>query len=158
MIIEINKKAPAFTLKDKDGIKISLKDIKSKYTLVYFYPKDNTSGCTTEATEFSKYKNQLEKEGISIIGISGGDEKTKTKFVEKNKLKITLLSDPEFKISNKYSVYGEKKFMGRTYIGIKRTSFLLDENKKIIKIYNKVKPAEHAKEVLEDVKELKKNK
>lgn len=153
-MLEMNKKAPAFNLSDKDGVKHALKDITSKYTLVYFYPKDNTPGCTTEGLEFSKLKSKLDAEGVTIIGISGGDEKSKTKFCDKHKFTITLLSDTDFKVSTKYGVYGEKKFMGRTYMGINRVSFLLNKDKKIIKVYNKVKPAEHATEVLMDVKQI----
>jgi len=150
-----NKKAPSFKLKNKDGKIISLNNIKSDYIVVYFYPKDNTSGCTIEAKMFSKDLNKFKKINTEIIGISGGDEKTKTRFVEKNNLKITLLSDPEFKVSTKYGVYGEKKMMGRTYMGIKRTTFILDKNKKIIKIFNKVKPLIHSKEVYDFIVNLK---
>jgi len=150
-----NKKAPSFKLKNKDGKVISLNNIKSDYIVVYFYPKDNTSGCTIEAKMFSKDLNKFKKINTEIIGISGGDEKTKTRFVEKNNLKINLLSDPEFKVSTKYGVYGEKKMMGRTYMGIKRTTFILDKNKKIIKIFNKVKPLIHSKEVYDFIVNLK---
>lgn len=150
-----NKKAPSFKLKNKDNKIISLNDIKSDYIVVYFYPKDNTSGCTIEAKMFSKDLNKFKKINTGIIGISGGDEKTKTKFIEKNNLKITLLSDHEFKVSSKYGVYGEKKMMGRTYMGIKRTTFILDKNKKIIKIFNKVKPLIHSKEVYDFIVNLK---
>lgn len=153
-MLEVGKKAPAFSLPDKDGVKHALKDIETKYTLVYFYPKDNTSGCTVEGIEFTKFKDKLKKEGLTIIGISGGDEKSKTKFCEKNNLTITLLSDTDFSVSTKFGVYGEKKFMGKTYMGINRVSFLLDKDKKIIKVYNKVKPAEHATEILLEIKQL----
>lgn len=153
-MLELGKIAPAFNLPDKNGVKHSLKDIDTNYTLVYFYPKDNTPGCTTEGLEFTKLKSKLEKAGVTIIGISGGDEKSKTKFCDKHKFTITLLSDADFKVSTKYGVYGEKKFMGRTYMGINRVSFLLNKDKKVIKVYNKVKPAEHATEVLLDVKNL----
>jgi len=155
MTLEVGKKAPQFSLPDKDGIKHSLKDINTKYTLVYFYPKDNTPGCATEAVTFTKLKDKFDKEKITIIGISGGNEKTKSKFCLNNKLTITLLSDEDFKVSTKFGVYGEKKFMGRTYMGINRTSFLLNKDKKIIKVYKKVKPKNHPLEVLLDVKQLK---
>ena len=154
MTLTTGKKAPAFSLPDKDGVKHALKDIDSKYTLVYFYPKDNTPGCTTEAVTFTKLKSKFDKADVTIIGISGGDEKSKTKFCLNNKLKVTVLSDSDFKVSTKYGAYGEKKFMGRTYKGIKRMSFLLDENKKIIKVYEKVKPSEHPTEVLLDIKNI----
>lgn len=152
--MKVGNKAPAFTLPDKDGVKYSLKDIKADFTLIYFYPKDNTPGCTIEAVGFTKNLNKFKKLNTEIIGISGGDEKSKTKFCDKHKLKLTLLSDTDFKVSEKYGVYGKKKFMGRVFKGIKRMSFLLDSNKKIIKIYENVKPATHPDEVLSFIKDL----
>ncbi|MCF7798417.1 thioredoxin-dependent thiol peroxidase [Candidatus Woesearchaeota archaeon] len=153
-MLTIGKKAPAFSLPDKDNNKISLKYVKTKYTLIYFYPKDNTPGCTLEAIGFNKLKTEFDKLGVSIIGISGGNEKSKTTFCEKYKLGITLLSDKDFTVSTKYDVYGEKKFMGQTYKGISRCSYLLDTNKKIIKTYENVKAATHHKEVIMDIKAL----
>ena len=146
------RKAPAFSLKDKDGTTHRLADLDSEFTVLYFYPKDNTPGCTTESIEFENHLKKFEKLDTTIIGISGGDEKSKTKFCEKHGFTFPLLSDTDFKISTKYEVYGEKKFMGKTYMGINRKTFVLDSDKKIIKIYHKVKPAEHAKEVLEFIK------
>ena len=96
--------APNFTLKDKNGDEHSLSDVKSRYVIIYFYPKDNTPGCTVEATSFSKNLADLEVLGATIIGISGGDEKTKTKFCDKYNLKVLLLSDTDFAVSDKYSV------------------------------------------------------
>jgi len=152
----LNKKSPTFKLKDKDGTIHELSKIKSDYTIVYFYPKDNTPGCTLEAKEFSKLLPEFKKLKTEIIGISGGDEKSKSKFCEKNRLSIILLSDPDFKVSTTFGVYGKKKFMGKEYFGISRTTFILDKNKKIIKIFENVKPIGHAKEVLEFIKSLKK--
>lgn len=154
-MLAIGKKAPAFALPDKDGVKHSLKEVKTKYTVIYFYPKDNTPGCTIEAHEFTKLKKEFDKANTTIIGISGGDEKSKTKFCEKNKLSITLLSDADFKVSEKYQTYGEKKFMGRTYMGVSRVTYVLDANKKIIQVYPNVKALGHAKAVLKFIKELK---
>jgi peroxiredoxin Q/BCP len=153
-MLSIGKKAPSFSLPDKDGNKISLQDISSTYTLIYFYPKDNTPGCTLEAVGFSKTKKEFEKLDTTVIGISGGNEKSKAKFCEKNNLTIPLLSDTDFKISTKYEVYGEKKFMGRTYQGISRISYLLDKDKKIINVYEKVNTLSHHKEVLADIQAL----
>lgn len=147
-------KANDFLLKDKDGKSWSLKQIRSKYTILYFYPKDDTPGCTIEAQQFSALKPEFDKLDATIIGISGGDEKTKMKFCDKYGLKILLLSDPTFTVSKAYGVYGEKKFMGRIFNGIKRTSFLLDKAKNIIKTYNEVKPGQHEKQVLEDIKKI----
>ena len=155
MVLDEKKKAPAFNLPDKDGVKLALKDINTKYTVVYFYPKDNTPGCSIEAAGFSKLKPKFDKLGVTIVGISGGNEKSKTKFCNALNLKILLLSDDEnFSVSTKYDVYGEKKFMGRTYMGISRVTYVLDENKKIIKVYENVKPPIHPKEVLDFISGL----
>lgn len=153
-MIEVGKKVPAFSLTNKDGEKIALKDIDTDYTVVYFYPKDNTPGCTLEGRGFEKLKDKFKKAGITVIGISGGTDKTKTSFCEKQGLNFPLLSDTDFAVSTKYGVYGEKKFMGRTFKGINRITFLLDKNKKVIKRYDKVKPISHPQEVLDDVKAL----
>ncbi len=142
------KKAPDFSLKDKEGKEHKLSDVKTKYLVLYFYPKDDTPGCTIEAKEFTKDLEEFNTLGATIIGISGGDETTKKKFCEKHNLKITLLSDPEFKTSNEYGVYGEKEFMGNKTMGIKRTTFIIDKNKEIIKVFENVKPEGHSKEIL----------
>lgn len=142
-------KAPSFALTDKSGKKISLKDIETPYTVVYFYPKDDTPGCTIEAKEFSEALPKFKKAGASIIGISGGTDKTKDKFCTKHNLKVTLLTDPDFTVSKAYKSYGKKKFMGREYMGIYRKTFLLDNAKKIVKIFDEVSPEGHADEVLE---------
>ena len=147
------KNAPDFALPDKDGRVHKLKEITSKFTVIYFYPKDNTPGCTVEANMFNRDLSSFKKLDTTIIGISGGDEKSKTKFCEKHGISFPLLSDTDFKVSSKYGVYGEKKFMGRSYMGIARMTFVLDENKKVIKVYEKVKPPTHSKEVLDFIKE-----
>ncbi len=146
------KKAPAFNLPDKDGEKHRLNSMESEFIVLFFYPKDNTPGCTIESRGFSKHIKSFEKLGATVIGISGGDEKSKTKFCEKQKLKTLMLSDTDFAVSKKYKVYGPKKFMGKTFQGISRTTFVLDKNKKIIKIFDKVKPPLHPKEVLDFLK------
>jgi len=148
-------KAKNFSLEDKDGKSWSLKDIKNKFTVVYFYPHDSTPGCTIEANEFTGLVKEFDKLGVKIIGISGGDAKTKAKFCESNDLKITLLSDSDFKVCKDYGVYGLKKFMGKEFMGINRTTFILDSEKEIIKSYEGVKAPGHAKEVLEFVKSIK---
>ncbi len=153
MLVE-GKKAPAFKLKDKDGELHALKDFEEEYIILFFYPRDNTPGCTIEARNFSKDIKKYEKLNAKVIGISGGDEKSKTKFCGKNNLKELMLSDTDFKISEKYGVYGEKKFMGKTFNGIKRVTFVLDGKRKIVKVFGKVKPLTHSKEVLEFLKEV----
>ena len=142
------KKAPAFTLKDKEGISHALSKMDAPYLVVYFYPKDSTPGCTVEAKEFSKDLAKFKKLGAEIVGISGGDEETKAKFCSKHGLKVLLLSDPDFKVCEKYGVYGMKSFMGRKFKGIFRKTFVLNEKRRVIKQFDKVKPAEHSKEVL----------
>ena len=151
-MLKEGEQAPDFSLRDKDSNIHSLSEINSDHVVIYFYPKDSTPGCTIEAQEFSKDIEEFDKLNIKIIGISGGDEKSKTKFCEKHDLKILLLSDSDFSVSNNYGVYGEKSFMGRKYMGISRWTFVLNKDHKIIKIYDKVKPAEHSQEVLEFIR------
>ena len=154
-MLKENSKAPHFKLKDKDENEHQLSKIKADYFVVYFYPKDNTPGCTIEAGMFNKNLKEFKDLKTQIIGISGGDEKSKTKFCEKHDLKLLLLSDTDFSVSKKYQVYGEKSFMGKKYMGINRITYILDKNLKIIKFYNKVKPFVHANEVLEFIKNQK---
>lgn len=146
-------KAHDFLLRDKNGKEHSLKDFNTDFTVLYFYPKDDTAGCTIEAVEFTKDLEKFRKLNTSIIGISGGNEETKKKFCDRHNLKILLLSDPDFSVCKKYGVYGKKNFMGNEFMGIIRTTFILDKNKNIIKVYEKVKPENHSKEVLESIKE-----
>lgn len=148
-------KAKDFSLEDKDGKIHRLSNLQSKYKVLYFYPKDNTPGCIIEAKEFSSSVNEFEKEGAIIIGISGGDNKSKEKFCNLFGLKILLLSDPDFKVSKSYGLYGEKSFMGKKYLGISRTTFVIDDKNEIIKTFENVKPLGHAKEVLNFIKSLK---
>lgn len=148
-------KAPVFTLKDKDDNTVSLSEIEADYTVVYFYPKDNTPGCTIEAQEFSKSLPEFKKLNAEVIGISGGDNKSKEKFCTKYKLRLPLVTDSDFKIAEKYNSFGEKKFMGKTYNGIHRKTFILDSERRILKIYDKVKPLGHSKEVLDFINSCK---
>lgn len=153
-LLKEGKKAPAFTLPDKDDVKHKLSEVDADYTVIFFYPKDSTPGCTIEANEFSADIKKFEKINTKIIGISGGDSKTKSKFCEKHNLKTLLLSDTDFKVADKYGVYGEKQFMGKKFMGINRVTYILGADKKVIKVYDKVKPKEHSKEVLEFIKSI----
>lgn len=153
MGIKINDKAVDFNLKDKDGIAYSLKDFSEDFLVIYFYPRDSTPGCTVEAVEFTSDLKKFENSNAKIIGISGGDEKSKKKFCENHSLKLLLLSDPDFKISKAYGSYGTKKFFGLKR-GILRKTFILDSKRKVIKIYDKVKAAGHSEEVLGYIKSL----
>ena len=151
-LIKKGEKAPDFFLKDKDGKAHRLKNVKAEYVVLYFYPKDNTPGCTIEAQLFNRDLKEYDRLNAKIIGISGGDEKSKTRFCNDHGLNILLLSDTDFKIAEKYGVYGEKSFIGNKYMGISRVTFILDKNKNVIKVFTDVKPLVHSKEVLEFLK------
>jgi len=140
--------APAFKTTDQDGDTVSLKDLRGQKVVIYFYPKDDTPGCTKEACSFRDAFSKYKKNGITILGVSPNTEKSHQKFIVKYKLPFTLLADIDHSIADAYGVYGEKKFMGRTYMGIHRTTFLIDEKGKIKKVFEKVKPEDHADEVL----------
>jgi|SRR5688572_16933130 len=148
-------KAPNFELPDQNGKMHSLKDQKGKWTLIYFYPKDDTPGCTVEACTIRDNYGAYKKAGITVWGVSADPVKKHAKFAEKYDLPFTLLSDEDKSMIKSYDAWGLKKFMGREYEGIFRNSFLIDPEGKIAKIYEKVKPAEHAEEVLADVKAMK---
>ena len=140
--------APAFKTTDATGEPVNLKDFRGKKVVLYFYPKDDTPGCTKEACSFRDAFSKFKKQGITILGVSPDSEKSHQKFTAKYKLPFTLLADTDHSIADAYGVYGEKKFMGRTYMGIHRTTFLIDEKGKIKKVFEKVKPEDHADEVL----------
>jgi len=141
--------APAFTTKDAEGDIVRLKDFRGQKVVLYFYPKDDTPGCTKEACSFRDAFSKFKKRGIQVFGVSPDGEASHKKFAAKYKLPFTLLADTDNAISDTYGVYGQKKFSGRTYMGVNRTTFLIDEKGKIKKVFEKVKPEEHASEVLE---------
>ncbi len=149
--ISVGKKAPDFTLPDQDGKEQRLSDYAGKWVLLYFYPKDDTPGCTLEACTIRDSYADFKKAGIVVLGVSKDSVKSHGKFVEKYKLPFTILADEEKKVVQLYGVWQEKKLYGRAYMGIARWSFLIDPKGKIAKIYEGVKPAEHAAEVLKDV-------
>ena len=140
--------SPKFNLKDKDGVSHKLESVKSPFTVVYFYPKDDTPGCTIEAKNFSDTLPKFKALGASVIGVSGGDSKTKAKFCGRHNLKVTLVSDSDFSIAKRFGAYGKKSFMGKSFVGILRKTFVLDANKRVLKVFDTVKPEGHAKEVL----------
>ena len=142
------QKAPNFSLEAEDGNFYSLESFKGKKLILYFYPKDNTPGCTTEALEFTALKNEYEKEGFVIVGVSPDSIESHKKFRDKHKLDIVLLSDPEKKCAEGYGAYGEKKNYGKTYMGIIRSTFVIDENGIILKAFKNVKAGGHADKVL----------
>ena len=154
-MIKENTKAPDFTLPSTNGENQKLKDLLGKYVVIYFYPKDDTPGCTIETNDFNKLLPKFKKLNCEIFGISKDTIKSHDKFREKFKIKFDLLSDEEIKVLKKYKVWGKKKFMGREFIGIIRSTFLIDKKGKIIKVWDNVKVKDHAKEVLETLKSLK---
>jgi len=147
-MIKENTKAPAFTIISTKKKNYSLKDSVGKYVVIYFYPKDDTPGCTIEPNDFNKLLPKFKKLNCEVFGISKDSLKSHDKFREKYKIKFELLSDENLKILKKYKVWGKKKFMGREFMGILRTTFLIDPKGKILKIWENVKVKDHAKDVL----------
>jgi thioredoxin-dependent peroxiredoxin len=141
-------KAPDFTAKNQDGETVKLKDLKGERVVLYFYPKDDTPGCTKEACSFRDADDVYRKKGIKVLGVSTDDEKSHQKFISKYELPFDLLADTDKSIVEKFGVWGEKSMYGRKYMGTHRKTFLIDEKGKIVKIFDKVKVAEHADEVL----------
>ena len=153
-MISEGESVPKFEANDSNGKRVKSTDFKGKKHVIYFYPKDFTPGCTTEADEFTKDYKKFQKEGIEVIGVSPDDVDSHKKFCEKMGIKFPLLADVDKDISQKFGVWGKKNFMGREYMGVTRSTFLVDEKGKIFKIYPKVKPAGHSKQVLEDFSNL----
>ncbi len=147
-------KAPAFALPDQAGKIHQLDEAKGSWVLLYFYPKDDTPGCTTEACTLRDAYPAFGKLKARVYGVSADSAKRHAKFAEKYELPFTLLADETKEIIKAYGVWGPKKFMGREFLGIKRWSFLIDPKGKIAKVYENVKPAAHAEEVLADIKSL----
>ena len=149
-------KASNFTLPSTSQNNYSLKNSIGKYVVLYFYPKDDTPGCTIETNDFNKLLPKFKKLDCEIYGISKDSLKTHDKFRAKYKIKFSLLADEEIKVLKKYKVWGKKKFLGREFMGIIRTTFLIDKKGRIIRIWQNVKVKEHAKEVLETLKNYQK--
>jgi thioredoxin-dependent peroxiredoxin len=140
--------APDFSFKSNDQ-KMKVSDFRERKVVLYFYPRDFTTGCTTEATEFTRDYDRFKSAGIEIIGVSPDTDESHEKFKQKMNIPYHLAADVDNSISKKYGTYGLKKFMGKEYMGVNRTTFLIDENGKIVRIFNKVKPMGHSNEVLE---------
>jgi peroxiredoxin Q/BCP len=142
--------APDFAMRDKHGKTYNLSDLHGKRdVVVYFYPEDFTPGCTTEATEFTRDYEKFKAAGIEIVGISPDDEASHEKFRQNMGVPYLLVADTNNEVSKKYGVYGLKKFMGREYMGISRSTFLIDKTGKIVRIFKKVRPAGHSQEVFQ---------
>lgn len=148
-MLKIGDKAPSFTLADKNGEMVSLNSFLGSKVVLYFYPKDNTPGCTRQACAFAGLYKEFEKRGVKVIGISKDSVASHIKFAEKYNLPFVLLSDPERQAIEAYGVWQEKKMCGKTGMGVVRTTFIIDENGIVEKIMNKVKPDTNAQEILE---------
>lgn len=148
-MLSIGTKAPEFTLEDKDGNKVSMSDFKGKKVVVYFYPKDNTPGCTRQACAFRNAYDGFKKEDIQVIGISKDSIKSHQKFAEKHELPFILLSDPDLVAIKAFDVWKEKKMYGKTALGVVRATYIIDENGIIEKVFEKSKPDTNAQEILE---------
>ena len=155
--IETGSKAVTFCLKDKNENNVCLEDFKGKWIVLYFYPKDNTSGCTREAIDFTNKLDEFAVLGAVVIGISPDKPQSHQRFVEKHKLKVLLLSDPEKEVLEKYGVWQLKKMYGREYYGVIRTTYIIDPSLTVRHVFKKVKVKGHVEAVLEKLKELQSN-
>ena len=155
-MIKENTKAPLFKIPSTTKSEYSLKDSLGKYVVIYFYPKDDTPGCTIETNDFNKLFSKFKKLNCDVFGISKDNIKSHDKFRDKYKIKFDLLSDEDLTVLKKYKVWVKKKFMGREFMGILRTTFLIDPKGKIIKIWENVKVKDHAKDVLDTLNSIQK--
>ena len=155
-MLQEGKKAPSFSMLDQSEEKHTLKQYAGEWILIYFYPKDDTPGCTKEACTIAEVYNDFERLGVKVLGVSKDSPRSHQKFAEKYNLPFTLLSDPEMQMIVKYGALKEKKMFGRAVRGTHRISYLIDPDGKIAKIYPTVDPASHAAQLLQDIKELKK--
>ena len=150
-VISEGGSAPAFSLKDQSGTTVKLSDFKGKYVVLYFYPKDDTSGCTKEACAFRDEHTQLKKRGAVVLGVSPDDEKRHQKFIAKYELPFQLLVDADHQVAEKYGAWGENSMYGRKYFGIIRSTFLIGPDGKVVKAWPKVKVEGHVDEVLAEM-------
>ena len=153
-MLSVGKSAPAFSLDTDSGEKLSLKDLKGRPVVLYFYPKDDTPGCTVEACEFRDAFPRFKGTKAVILGISPDSVKSHQKFKAKFDLPFTLLADEDHGIAEKYGVWQKKSMYGRSYMGIARTTFVIDKDGKVAKVFEKVKPKGHAEEVEQAIDEL----
>ena len=153
-LVDIGRKAPAFTLKDSEGQKHSLKDYAGKFVVLYFYPKDDTSGCTKEAIEFTALGAEFEAAGAVVLGVSRDPVASHDKFKAKHDLGVTLLSDEDGAVCEAYGVWVEKSMYGRKYMGIERATWLVGPDGKVAQVWRKAKATGHAKQVLKAVQAL----
>lgn len=150
---EVGQQAPDFSLSNQDGTLVCLNDFAATWLVLYFYPKDDTPGCTTEAKDFTDYTEEFSQLGATIVGVSPDSEKSHCRFIEKHNLSIQLLSDPEHQVAEAYQVWGLKKFMGKEYLGIIRSTFLIDPDGLVAYIWKNVKTKGHAANVLKTLQD-----
>lgn len=150
-MLEIGTKAPDFTLSDQNGVLHSLSDYRGKKVVLYFYPKDNTSGCTAQACNFRDFYPQFMEKGAEVLGVSPDSVSSHKSFEQKNGLPFTILSDPDKSVLNLYDVWKEKSMYGRKYMGVERSTYLIDENGVIIKAFGKVKAKENPAQMLSEI-------
>jgi peroxiredoxin Q/BCP len=150
-VIEEGKPAPDFELRSDTGEPVKLSSLRGRPVVLYFYPKDDTPGCTTEACEFRDAYDRFRERGAEILGVSPDDIASHEKFKTKHKLPFTLLADPDHAVAEQYGVWGEKKFAGKTYMGINRSTFIIDEEGKVARAMRGIKPAGHAARVLDSL-------
>ncbi len=148
-MVEEGKPAPDFELTTESGERVKLSDFRGKTVVLYFYPKDDTPGCTVEACGFRDAYSEFEARGAVVLGVSPDDEASHSRFKEKYSLPFTLLADPEHKTAEAYGAWGERNFAGKKYMGIKRSTFVIDADGKLVKAMHNVKPDGHPKKVLE---------
>ncbi|WP_456397063.1 thioredoxin-dependent thiol peroxidase [Desulfurobacterium sp.] len=153
-MVDVGKSAPDFCLKNEEGKEVHLKDFKGKWLILYFYPKDNTPGCTKEAEEFTEKLSEFKKLNAEIAGISPDSVESHKKFKEKRNLKVILLSDPEHKVIESYGAWKLKKRFGKEYYGVVRTTYLIDPEGKVAHVWKNVRVKGHVDKVLEKLKEL----
>jgi len=153
-MLEVGQKAPEFCLPNSDEVEICLKDLKGKWVVLYFYPKDNTPGCTTEALDFTAHLEEFEKLGAIVIGISPDSCASHKRFIEKKELKVTLLCDSEKEVLRAYGAWGKKKMYGKEYEGVIRTTYLIDPEGNVAAVWPKVRVKGHVEAVLQKLKEL----
>ena len=152
--LKAGMKAPDFSLPTGDESTLSLNDLRGKKVVLYFYPKDNTPGCTREACSFQENRGRIQKQGAVVVGVSPDSPASHRKFTEAFDLSFPLISDSEKTLARRYGVWKQKKFMGRTYMGIVRTTFIIDEKGTIVRIFPNVKVDGHTEEVLAALKEI----
>ncbi|MEC4815920.1 MAG: thioredoxin-dependent thiol peroxidase [Scytonema sp. PMC 1069.18] len=154
IIPQPGEKAPVFSATNQDGHPVSLIDFSNQWVVLYFYPKDDTPGCTTEAKDFTELDGEFSKLGAKVLGVSPDSEKSHCKFINKHNLSITLLSDPEHQVAEAYGAWRLKKFMGKEYMGVERSTFLIAPDQTIAYAWAKVKAKGHANAVMDKLKEL----